>query len=75
MNLKHEGGRVGEKFRREMVQLMKFAWQQNIANLAPWNSGLIEEIDLDLHHDILSIDDVENDLVMNTADFGTHVSC
>ena len=41
---------------------MKFAWQQNIADLALWNSGQIEEIDLDLHHDMLSVDDVENDL-------------
>ena len=41
---------------------MKFAWQQNIADLAVWNSGLVEEIDLDLYHDMLSVDDVENDV-------------
>ena len=35
---------------------------QNIADLATWNSGLVEEIDLDLYCDMLSVDDVENDL-------------
>jgi hypothetical protein len=46
--------------RFEELQLMKFAWRQNIADLAAWNSGLIEEIDV--YSDMLAVDNFESDL-------------
>jgi len=33
---------------------MKFAWHQNVADLAAWNSGIIEEVDLEVYEDMLS---------------------
>ena len=32
--------------RFEEMQLMNLAWCQNIADLAAWNSGLVEEVDI-----------------------------
>jgi hypothetical protein len=39
---------------------MKFAWRQNITDLAAWNSGLVEEIDV--YSDMLAVDLFESDL-------------
>jgi hypothetical protein len=47
---------------------MKFAWRQNITDLAAWNSGLIEEVDLDLYEDMLAVDKLEDDLDKNDSD-------
>lgn len=47
---------------------MKFAWCQNIADLAVWNAGLVEEIDLDIYRDMLSIDGFKNDLDKNSVE-------
>jgi hypothetical protein len=48
--------------RFEELQLMKFAWRQNISDLAAWNSGLIEEVNLDPYHDMLAGDGFEDEL-------------
>ena len=53
--------RLGLK-RFEELQLMKFAWRQNIGDIAAWNSGLIEEVDLDLYQDMLAADEFEDEL-------------
>jgi len=37
---------LGAKRFKEL-QLMKSAWHQNIADLAAWNLGMVEEVDLD----------------------------
>jgi hypothetical protein len=47
---------------------MKFAWRQNIANLAAWNSGLVEEVDLDIYCDMLAVDEAEDDLDKNAVE-------
>jgi hypothetical protein len=39
----------------EELQLMKLAWCQNVSDLAVWNSGLVEEVDLDSYKDRLAI--------------------
>ena len=31
----------------EELQVMKFAWRNNILDLAAWNSGFVEGVDLD----------------------------
>jgi hypothetical protein len=33
--------------RFEELQVMKFTWRQNIVDLAAWNSGQVEVVDLD----------------------------
>lgn len=38
---------------------MKFAWRQNVGDLAAWNSGLVEEVDLDQYEDMLAVDEFE----------------
>ena len=54
--------------RFEELQLMKFAWHRNITNLAAWNSGLVEEIDLGLYCDMLAVDEAEDDLDKNSVE-------
>ena len=44
---------------------MKFAWSWDVPNLAAWNSGLVEEINLDLYQDMLEVDKLEDDLNEN----------
>jgi len=53
--------RLGPK-RFEELQLMKFAWRQNVADLTAWNSGIIEEVDLEVYEDMLSDDKHEDKL-------------
>jgi hypothetical protein len=53
--------RLGSK-RFEELQLMKFAWRQNIADIAAWNSGIVEEVDLDEFEDMLAADEFEGEL-------------
>jgi len=48
--------------RFEELQLMKFAWCQNVADLTTWNSGIIEEVDLEVYEDMLSDDEHEDKL-------------
>jgi hypothetical protein len=40
---------------------MKFAWRNNIVDLAAWNSGQIEEVDLDEYSEMLEADELAND--------------
>lgn len=40
----------------EELQLMKFAWRNNIENLAAWNSDQEEEIDMKDFEDLLAED-------------------
>jgi hypothetical protein len=51
--------------RFEELQLMKFAWRQNIPDLAAWNSGLVEKVNLDMYRDMLAIDEMEDILDEN----------
>jgi hypothetical protein len=53
--------RLGVKLFEEL-QLMKFAWHSNVHDLASWNSGLVEEIDLRSYQDMLEVDNLNNDL-------------
>ena len=48
--------------RFEKLQLMKFAWCQNIADLTAWNSGIVEEVEMDLYQDMLMANELEDDL-------------
>jgi hypothetical protein len=45
---------------------MKFAWRQDVADLAAWNSGLVE--DISAYCDMLAVEDFENDLDKNGAE-------
>ena len=54
--------------RFEELQLMKFAWRWNITNLAAWNSGLVEKIDLSLYCDMLAVDEAEDELNKSSMD-------
>jgi hypothetical protein len=45
----------------EELQIMKFAWCNNIVDLAAWNSGQIEEVDLDEYSEMLEADELAND--------------
>jgi hAT family C-terminal dimerisation region len=46
--------------RFEELQIMKFAWRNNIVDLAAWNSGQIE-VDLDEYSEMLEADELVND--------------
>jgi len=35
---------------------MKFAWRNKIADLAAWNSRIVEEVDMDEYHGLLEAD-------------------
>jgi hypothetical protein len=48
--------------RFEELQLMKFAWRQTISDNAAWNSGLVEEVDMDAYKDLLAGDAFEDEL-------------
>ena len=50
--------RLGSK-QFEELQLMKFSWQNNIPDLAAWNSAQIEEINLDkkCYNELLALDE------------------
>ena len=41
---------------------MKFAWRHSISDHAAWNSGLVEEVDLDVYKDMLAGDAFEDEL-------------
>jgi hypothetical protein len=43
--------------RFEELQMMKFAWRNNIADLAAWNSRLVEEVTMDEYCELLEVDD------------------
>jgi hypothetical protein len=47
--------------RFEELQVMKFAWRNNVVDLAAWNSGQIEEVDLDEYCEMLEADELAND--------------
>jgi hypothetical protein len=55
--------------RFEELQIMKFAWRNNIGDLAAWNSAEVEVVDDELkaYHDLL-IGDVEQEVWDNTVD-------
>ena len=57
--------------RFEELQLMKFAWHRNITNLAEWNSGLVEEIDLSLYCDMLAVDEAKDELDKSSVEMVT----
>jgi len=44
----------------EELQLMKFAWRQNVVDIAAWNSAQVEQVDLEEYKDLF-IADVEQD--------------
>jgi hypothetical protein len=56
--------------RFEELQLMKFAWCQNLTDLAAWNSGMVEELDLEVFEDMLAVDEYENKLDENDNNGG-----
>jgi hypothetical protein len=58
--------------RFEELELMKFAWRQDISDLAAWNSGLVEEVDLDMFCDMLAIDETEDVLDENNKEVVIH---
>ena len=41
---------------------MKFAWRNNITDLAAWNSGLVEEVDLAEFEALLDADNGQNEI-------------
>ena len=54
--------RLGPK-KFEELQVMKFAWRNNIPDLATWNSAFVEEVDdleLDEFRGLLDCDDWQN---------------
>jgi hypothetical protein len=38
------------------LQIMKFAWRNNISDLSVWNSKLVEEVDMDEYCELLDTD-------------------
>jgi hypothetical protein len=57
--------------RFEELQLMKYAWRNNIPDLAAWNSAFVEEVDdLDEFRELLDSDDRQNkfDVLENEQD-------
>jgi hypothetical protein len=56
--------------RFEELQLMKFAWRQDIS---AWNSGLVEEVDLDTFRDMLASDEMEDILDENDKEASKEV--
>jgi hAT family C-terminal dimerisation region len=52
--------RLGSKKFEEM-QIMKFAWNNDIPNLAAWNSNEVEEIDTTEYSTLLSDDNWQAD--------------
>jgi len=59
------GGKIATKCRAQLgvahfkeLQVMKFAWRNNIGDLAAWNSSQVEEIDdkLEEYRDMLAAD-------------------
>jgi hypothetical protein len=50
--------RLGAK-KFEELQIMKFAWRNNIPNLAAWNSAEVEEVDGDEYQEMLAADEAE----------------
>ena len=57
--------------RFEELQLMKFAWCRNITNLAAWNLGLVEKIDLSLYCDMLAVDEAKDELDKSSVEMVT----
>jgi hypothetical protein len=47
---------------------MKFAWRNNILDLAAWNSGQYEEVDLDEYREMLEEDKLEEDKLVENFD-------
>ena len=47
--------------RFEELQIMRFAWRNNIVDLAAWNSGQTEEVDLDEYCEMLEGGELVND--------------
>ena len=46
----------------EELQLMKFAWHNNILDLAAWNLRHAEEIDLDEYEGLLKADEFTDEI-------------
>lgn len=44
--------------RFEELQVMKFAWQQNVTDLAAWNSAQVEEIELDEYSELMEAEEL-----------------
>ena len=59
--------RLGPKTFEEL-QIMKFAWRNNIPDLAAWNSGFVEEVDLDEFRELLWADNWQNAFDGNELD-------
>ena len=51
----------------EELQIMKFAWHNNIPDLAAWNSSVVEEVDLWEFEQLLSL---ENQAEQNDSESG-----
>lgn len=43
--------------RFEELQILKFAWRQNVVDLAAWNSAGAEDVDLDEYSELLEVDE------------------
>lgn len=48
---------------------MKFAWRRNITDLAAWNSGQIEEVDLNEYSEWLEADELLAELDKDEDEF------
>lgn len=44
--------------RFEELQVMKFAWRQNVTDLAAWNSAQVEEIELDEYSELMEAEEL-----------------
>lgn len=57
----------------EELQIMKFTWHQNIVDLAAWNSGQVEEIELEEYSELLEAEEQavewDSQLVMVVDEF------
>jgi hypothetical protein len=63
----HRARLGAEKF--EQLQIMKFAWKNNITDLASWNSGIVEEIDMHEFKGHLAADEWEYEYAKDADEF------
>jgi len=65
---------LGPKKFKEL-QIMKFAWHNNIPDLAAWNSSIVEEVDLWEFEQLLSLEnqaeqnDSESDMIFEVSSY------
>jgi hypothetical protein len=53
----------------EELQIMKFTWQQDITDLAAWNSAQVKEVDLDEYSELLEVDKQTAEVDKQTAEW------